>query len=226
MKDYLKGYYKKQKDFNAKIEENNKRFSPDYAITENKKVIEQKAQAYEEAKAKINEIFNTAKTLLINANWVNVENLTADRLFFSADSGFDLTAEDVQAFVEKYHDNATMLRLIQDWITKHDTSTPEHPVGKYASVKIILPVDKLRAYKKFGEGALSVIEKIYNDSLIMIDPIELDTFADERFAKDLFDIVGNGMELGDYKSKKIPETAKHIFDDIVLTGANASYYRA
>ena len=244
-KDIIKGYYKKQKAFNAKIADNNKRFSPEYAEKENKAVKEQQTQAYNEAQASINEVFTTVRGLLANANFINVESLTADRMFFADDSGFDLSAEEVQGFVERYKDNFTMLRLIKDWIAKHDKTTKEHPAGKYASVKIITPVDMLQAYKKFGEGALAVCDKIYGNGIIMQDldysngsnpnaqgrtekkeyPLEIEYYGDENFARELFAVVGSGMGLSDYRTKRgVPNTAKHAFDDIKLTGADANYY--
>lgn len=243
-KDIIKGYYKKQKAFNAKIADNNKRFSPEYAEKENKAVKEQQTQAYNEAQASINEVFTTVRGLLANANFINVESLTADRLFFADDSGFDLSAEEVQGFVERYKDNFTMLRLIKDWIAKHDKTTKEHPVGKYASVNIITPVDMVQAYKKFGEGALAVCDKIYGNGIIMQDldysngsnpnaqgrtekkeyPLEIEYYGDENFARELFAVVGSGMGLSDYRTKRVPDTAKHAFDDIKLTGADANYY--
>ena len=243
-KDIIKDYYKKQKAFNEKIADNNKRFSPEYAEQENKTVKEQQTQAYNEAQASINEVFTTVRGLLANANFINVESLTADRMFFSDDSGFDLSPEEVQGFVERYKDNFTMLRLIKDWIAKHDKTTKEHPVGKYASVNIITPVDMVQAYKKFGEGALAVCDKIYGNGMIMQDldysngtnpnaqgrtekkeyPLEIEYYGDENFARELFAVVGSGMGLSDYRTKRVPDTAKHAFDDIKLTGTDANYY--
>ena len=231
-KDIIKGYYKKQKAFNAKIADNNKRFSPEYAEKENKAIKEQQTQAYNEAQASINEVFTTVRGLLANANFINVEALTADRMFFADASGFDLSAEEVQGFVERYKDNFTMLRLIKDWIAKHDKTTKEHPA------------DMVQAYKKFGEGALDVCDKIYGNGIIMQDldysngsnpnaqgrtekkeyPLEIEYYGDENFARELFAVVGSGMGLSDYRTKRVPDTAKHAFDDIKLTGADANYY--
>lgn len=245
-KDILKGYYKKQKELNAKIADNNKRFSPEYAEKENKLVREQQGQAYNEAKTSINEVFESVRGLLANANFVNVESLTADRLLFESNSGFDLSADEVQSYIERYEKNFTMLRLIKDWVAKNDTHTKEHPAGKYASIRIVMPVDMVQAYKKFAEGALSICDKIYNNGIIMQDPnysnnaifdadgqvkkekkeypLEIEAYGDEQFASELFAIVGNGMGLSDYKNKRVPDTAQHAFDDIKLTGADPNYY--
>lgn len=248
-KDILKGYYKKQKAFNAQIEENNKRFSPEYAEKENAKVREQQGQAYNETKASIEDVFTTVRGLLANANFLNVEQLTADRVFFENNSSFDLSVDEVKSYIERYANNFTMLRLIKDWVTKNDVHTKEHPAGKYASINIVMPIDMVMVYKKFAEGALAVVDKIYNNGIIMHEldnttnnasfdpytgkqvktekreyPLEIEVYGNEDFAKDLFAVVGSGMGLGDYKNKRIPDTAQHAFDNIVLTGADANYY--
>ena len=137
-----------------------------------------------------------------------------------------------------------MLRLIKDWIAKPDKTTKEHPFGKYASVKIITPVDMVQAYKKFGEGALAVCDKIYGNGIIMQDldysngsnpnaqsrtekkeyPLEIEYYGDENFARELFAVVGSGMGLSDYRTKRVPDIARHAFDNFKLTGADANYY--
>lgn len=226
MKDAVKSYYKRQQNFNAQIEENNKRYSPDYATKENAKIKDEQDKAYKEAEKNVNDVFLTVRGLLANANFVNVESLTADRMLFSNDSGFNLSVAEVQAFVERYSKNYTMLRLIADWIARNDIPTQDHPVGKYASVEIVLPVDILHAYKAFAEGALTLIDKIYNNDVVAIDGTasEIDSFGNELFASELFSIVGNGMELSDYKSMRVPETAKHAFDSVFIARANSNIY--
>lgn len=219
MKDYLNIYYKKQKEFNSKIDNNNKTFSPEYAEKENAKIREQQAKEYKETVADIKNIFDEVKSYLASANFIDVSSLTADRLLFDNNSGFDLSVEEVKAFAERYKDNNTMLRLIKDWVEKHNDITKEHPAGKYADVNIILPSDKIASYQKFGESAISICGKIYNNGLIMQNPLEIEYFDNEEYNKTLFDVIGNGNELKEYKGiKHIPDMARHIFDDVKLAG--------
>jgi hypothetical protein len=244
-KDILKKYYKKQKEYNAQILENNKRFTPEYAKIENRKIHEQQAKAYQATKDSINSVFDTVKGLLARANFVNVENLTADRLLFDNNSSFDFSVEEVQGYVERYSNNFSMLRLIKDWIAKHDTSTAEQPYGKFSNIRIVMPVDMVKAYKTFADGAIAIADRIYGNGMIMheIDdsvvynpeanrqgkgtkreyPFEIEAYGNEEFSKELFDIVGTGAKLSDYKNSRVPETAVHAFDNITLADTEARF---
>lgn len=224
MRDYLKNYLNKQKEFNEQINHNNERYSTDYANEENVKIREQQKQEYNSTMRKINDVFFTVRGLLANASFVNVESLTADRLLFSGDSGFDLSPEEVKAYVERYKDNYTMLRLIKDWIAKHNVKEEGKPFGKYDSVNITLPSDMVSVYKQFTEGALSICNKIYQNQITSNNSMELNCYADENFGAGLFSVIGSGMNLSDYKSKRIPETAQHIFDDITPAEPNTGIY--
>lgn len=216
MKDLLKNYYEKQKKYNAQIEENNKRFSAEYADRENETVRQQQATEYEHTKAVINDIFNTVREYLAIASFPNVESLSADRYIF--ESGIDLSVEQVQAFVDRYTKpyNPTMLSYIQSWINKNNTAQKGQMFRKYDSIKIITPQEQLKAYKTFGDSALSIASKIYHNGNIMIQPLELDSFADEKFGANLFSVIGDGMSLSDYKTARVPDSAKNIFNDTTL----------
>ena len=206
-KDYLKIFYEKQKKLNAEIEQNNKIYGPEYAAKANSAVRAKQEQAYLEARQGIASTFEEVKGYLANCNFLNVENLTADRLLFSDNSGFDLTPEDIRYYVERYQNNPTMLRLIRDWITKHNED------DKFSGIKISLPSDQLNTYKQFADSALGMCDKIYTSTM---SSIEVDCWADERFAGDLYAVIGNGMSLSDYKNSRVPESAKHCFDDVKL----------
>ena len=215
-KDILKGYYEKQKKLNEEIESNNQRFAPEYAGKYNAEVKAKQAQAYSDARQSITEVFEQVKGYLANANFLNVESLTADRLIFADGSGFDLTPEDVQGYVERYQDNFTMLRLIRDWITKHNTPEEGHLFGKYEDIKIVLPADQLDVYKKFADSALHITDKIFTNGNIMQSPLEIEYYADPRMAGDMLATVGSGMGLSDYKNHRVPESVKHCFDNVRL----------
>lgn len=216
-RDVLKFYYNKQKDLNAKIEENNKRYTQEYSFTENSKVWEEQKQAYLSAKKLIKQIFAEVRGLLANASFIDADYITSDRVLFSKDSIFDLSVEEVQAYVEKYQNNPVMLRMIKEWISKYDLGTQEHPAGKYASINIILPSDKVTAYKSLADDAIKICDRIYNNGLIMKNPIEIDTYADEIMKQNVLSVIGGGMELNDFKNRQIPETATHIYDNITVT---------
>lgn len=216
MKDVLKSYYDKQKKYNDKIDENNKRFSEEYAKQENEIVKQQQAEEYAHTQAVINDIYNTARRYLAIASFPDVSHLTADRNIF--ESGIDLSVQQVQAFVDRYTKpyNPTMLSYIKSWINRNDTKEKGQMFGKYDSVKIITPEEQVKAYKKFGDSALNIANKIYHNGNIMIQPLELDSFADEQFGASLFSVIGDGMTLADYKTAKVPDSAQNVFNDISL----------
>ncbi len=207
--DILEAYYMKQKALDKQIEENNKRYSPEYAENENKAVRAEKETTYEEAKALINKTFENVRLLLAYGSFLNVEDLTADRLIF--ESGFNLTKEDIQGYLERYANNFTMKRLIVDWVQKQP-----HP-EQYGDIDFALPSDQLEVYKKFGEKALYICGLIYANKSIMQDPIEIYTFADETMNKHELDAIGSGIELEGYRKKRVPESHLHIFDKVNLS---------
>lgn len=216
-KDILKGYYEKQKKLNEEIESNNQRFAPEYADKYNAEVKAKQAQAYSDARQSIKDVFEQVRGYLANANFLNVESLTADRLIFADNSGFDLTPEDVKGYVERYQGNYTMLRLIRDWVAKHNKPEEGHLFGKYENIKIVLPSDQVEVYKQFADSALHICDKIFTDGNIMRDPLEIEYYADPRMAGELLATVGSGMELSDYKNHRVPESVKHSFDNVKLT---------
>lgn len=208
-KDVLEAHYTKQKISNKKIGENIKKYSPEYAEKENKVVRAEQKMDFEEAIALITKTYKTVRGLLACASFVNVEDLTADRLIF--ESGIDLSPQDVRAYLERYADNFTMKRLIASWIKKQPK--PE----QYDMINFSLPSDQLKVYKQFGEKAIYVSKKIFMNKEIMIDPIEIRSFDDSIMNADKLAIIGTGAELAGYDKKRIPDAQRHIFDAIELT---------
>ena len=204
----LEAHYEKQKALNKQIEENNKKFSPEYAEKENKLVRAEQEKAFEEAIALITGIFDKVKELLAYGSFLNVEDLTADRIIF--ESGFELTAQDIKAYLERYADNYTMKRYIADWVKKQPK--PE----QYGIVNFALPSDQVLVYKQFAEKAVYVAKCIYLNKPIMQDPIEIKTFDDPIMCADELAVIGTGEELAGFKNKRIPEAQLHIFDGVKL----------
>ena len=142
---------------------------------------------------------------------------------------YKLSAEEVQAYADEYKDNDTVTRIISDWIADKSQVKDGKLFGKYENVKIVRPVDKLEVYKKFSESALYIIEQIHNDGTLMqrdtltnerVQPLEIDSYADEDFGKELFDVIGDGKALADEKRKQVPESLLHTFDDVHIHGQN------
>ncbi len=214
-------YREKEFEYLDKIAENNQKFSANYAEHENLATKQAQQQAYEEARASILNAYTELRTVLSMQSFPSVEQLTADTKIL--DSGMDFSASELMGYVERYQGNYTMLKFIKDWIAKHDEPISDQHT-KYESVKmnIILPADKLDFYKKATEQALGVVEKIHENRAIMgrdhftktpVAPLEIDELSalSEYHANG---VVGNGTDLLEFKQNKIPNTARHTFDNI------------
>ena len=60
--------------------------------------------------------------------------------------------------------------------------------------------------------------KIFSDGS---SQLEIDSFADEHFAADIYAKIGSGMNLADFKNGRVPEQAKHLLDDFkIVSGEN------
>ena len=210
MKKVLETYLQQQKDGNAEILRNSSYWQAEYAATENAKVRARQAQQFVDAQNEIGHIFEIVRNNLAKANFPNVEHLTADRLIF--DSGMALTADEIKGFVEKYHNNFTMLRLIRDYIARQPQTL------ELATIEIHLPDEQIAVYQWFAEEALKVLYKISVNGLVLQQPLEVEFFDDERqqnIAGKLA-VIGDGHGLNRYADANVPERAKRQFDNIQL----------
>ena len=214
-KEFLKNFFSKMTELHAERERISEQYSADYA----KSVLadlDRKANCeLKETKKKICQMHDTVCEMLSVSSIPTVESLTADRLFFDGSAKVELTPEIVAVFVERYSENPTMLSLISKWIeTKHKNDT------NFIAVKSCISTseEKAKIYKQFADSALSLCGKIFSDGS---SHLEIDSFADEHFAADLFAKIGSGLNLADYKNARVPEQAKHLLDDFkIVSGEN------
>lgn len=205
-KDILEAYLERQKELNSLEEDNNKTYAPAVAQMKNREIEETKAQAFEGAKSLIVSVFNDVKTLLAYGSFLNVEDLTSDRLIF--ESGFELTKQDIQAYLERYKENFTMKRLIADWVKKQPK--PE----QYGDITFALPSDQVAIYKAFAEKAIYLCNKIYSNSWSA--ELGIENFEDETMNRNELAVIGSGADLAGYKSKRVPDTQLHVFDSVKI----------
>ena len=215
-KNIVKDYLTKAKATQKQIADYKKQFSVAYAEKAIKKVEEKGKQDYLNAKNSIINIFEELRTNLAIANFPNVESLTDDRILFANDTAIKLTANEVMAYVEYYKDNYTMLRLIKDWLEQNKGEG----VNDFSSIRIVLPTEQLNVYQQFAQSALSLVDTIYKAGVDTINTLSVDSYADEKFGKQLYDIIGNGKELSEYRTKQMPNSIKHSFDNITLSFDN------
>ena len=212
-KDFLKNFYTKMAEYHAERERISAQYSADYA----KSVLadlDRKANCeLKETKKKICQMHNEICEMLSISFIPTVESLTADRLVFDGSTKIELSPEIVAVFIERYNENPTMLSLIRAWIDKrHKNDT------NFISVKscISTPAEKARIYKQFADSALSLCGKIFSDGS---SQLEIDSFADEHFAAALYAKIGSGMNLADFRTARVPESAKHLLDDYKIVNS-------
>ena len=215
-KEALKGFHNRMRSYQAEIDDNNKRFSVEYAKKANAEVLNRAKSDYEGTKAKINDTYSTVRSLLGRSMFLSAESLTADRKFFKTNSGFNLTPNDVNGFIERYSGNTTMTRLIRDWVERRKAEDASAGgISDFLNCKTILPEDQLEVYKKFGNSALSLLHDIYS-SPTDLTKASVESYADESFGAPLFGIIGDGLNMNDYKNHRIPEQMTHYFDNVNL----------
>lgn len=210
--DALKQYFKKHQSLNKELARINATYQPEYAEPYLAEVKQKQMNALREAQDTINSIFKDVRTKLSSNSFIDVEKLTADRLLFTGDSGFDLTPADVQAYAERYRDNYTMSRLIHDWVVKHNETTQGEPFGRYHDVKITMPEDQILVYKQFGDSALNISDRIFSDEAT---EYEVFNYANENMCGDLMAVIGSGMKLT-HNTHRVPESVQHSYDHISL----------
>ena len=212
-KDFLKNFYTKMTEYHAERERISEQYAPEFAKSSLSELDRKANRELKELKKKIREMHNQICELLSISSIPTVESLTADRLFFDGSAKVELTPEIVAVFIERYNENPTMLSLIRAWIDKrHKNDT------NYISAKscISTPEEKAKIYKQFADSALALCGKIFSDGS---SQLEIDSFADEHFADDLYAKIGSGMNLADFRTARVPESAKHLLDDYKIVNS-------
>ena len=214
-KDFLKKFYTKMTELHAERESISEQYSADYAKSALADLDRKANRELKETETKIRKMHNEICEMLSVSSIPTVESLTADRLFFDGSAQIELTPEIVKVFIERYNENPTMLALIKTWLdTRHKNDT------NFISVKscISTPEEKAKIYKQFADSALSLCGKIFSDGG---SQLEIDSYADPTFAADLYAKIGSGLNLADFRTARVPESAKHLLDDYkIVSGEN------
>ena len=228
--------FKKQKDFNSRT------YANDIVLRENQKVKEQESIAFQNALAEISKDFQTVKSRLTKANVFASHEVPSELLnIFNRNSVINLSKAEVQAYIDEYRGNYSVMRLIGDWIAENDKVTEENGNtlrSRYAGLKVPTPSEELEAYQQFYNSAVNMIYNIYSNGAYpyvqpddynngnhytdpntprqteVQEPLEIRAYADEVLAKELYQAVGDGSHLDEYTYKDIPEGLKHTFDDV------------
>lgn len=212
-KEFLKKFYTNMTELSNERERISQQYSADYAKSALAEIDRRASHELKETETKIRKMHNDIIELLSVSSIPTVESLTADRLFFDGSAKVALSPEIVKIFVERYAENPTMLSLISKWVeTKHKNDT------NFIAVKscISTPEEKAKIYKQFADSALSLCGRIFSGDT---SQLEIDSYADPTFAADLYAKIGSGTNLADYKTARVPESAKHLLDDYKIVNS-------
>ena len=203
-KDMLKMYHGKELALAEAADDIRKRYTDEFQEFELTKIHAQSEAEYDRATEFVRNSFLKVREYLSVANTIDPTKLTADKALFS-DGSFNLSLEEVQFFISKYQDNPTMLRLISDFCNRQDNKD-------FQSLRINTSAEKLKVYQQFGNSCLEVMRRIHFDPR-RVSGYEVEHFADENFASELYAKIGTGMNLDSFKSAY----HNNCFDAVTLT---------
>lgn len=207
MKNVLVSYHQLMKVRNTEIEANIEKYSPTHAEKLNSEVRKKKQQDYEDAKNEIQKIFESVRTLIAcSAEWnTDSEDFKTVRELMT--SGIDFTEQEINSLLQKHKNDYTIQRMIADTVKKNNPPM-------YDKLEIRTPLSALQAYRQFGQSALYVAEKIFQNH--WSTDLAIQHFDDPKVNAPLYEQIGSGDNLKAFNYQNIPISAMHDFDDVTL----------
>lgn len=207
MKTVLSSYHQLMKVRNAEIEANIEKYSPTHAEQLNAEVRKKKQQDYEDAKNEIQKVFEEVRTLIAcSAEW-NTDTEDFERVQKLMNSGIDFTEQEINSLLQKHKNDYTIVRMIGDTVKRNNPTL-------YDRLEITTPRSAVEAYRHFGQSALYIAEKIYQNHWSA--DLSLQNFDDPTINAPLYEQIGSGDNLKAFNYQNIPISAMHDFDDVTL----------
>lgn len=207
MKNVLSAYYELRKARDKEISDITQKYAPQYAERLIQEVDKKRELDYEDVKAEILKVFEEVRTLLACSAELNVESDDFERVKKLMTSGFDFSESEIQTQLQKYPFDYTIQRWIGDTVKK---SNPK----LYDKLEIRTPLSALQAYRQFGQSALYVAEKIFQNHWSA--DLAIQHFDDPKVNAPLYEQIGSGDNLKAFNYQNIPISAMHDFDDVTL----------
>ena len=207
LRDILEQYFTEQAKLNQKIIDNNERFAPQYANSENQKVQQEKDALRESVRGKINAVFEEVRTLLAcSAEWnTDTEDFKTARELMTC--GIDFSEREINSLLQKHQNDYTIQRMIADTVKKNNPAL-------YSRLEITSPLTVLGAYKDFAKSAINVADRIYQNHWTA--DLALQNSDDPTINARLYSAVGSGANLKKFNYQNAPISAMHDFDAITL----------
>lgn len=200
MKNIATAYYEKVCSLRKTIEYNNTTFTKDLADFYNEETEHQIVSEANKSVEEINAIFEEVKEKISIKNFACTENLGSDSILKSK----ILTKPEFDIILKKYLSEYRFVparQLISEYPTFADGIIPT------AS-------DFVEVYRKFAEGAVKLILSMRENP--RFSKVQLDCFADENFAGNLYAVIGSGQALIPVSITPENEYMSHTFDSVTL----------
>ena len=210
IKNIATAYYEKVCSLRKTIEYNNTTFTRDLADSYNEETEHQIVSEANTAIEKINGVFEEIKSKISIRNFVCTENFSSNVAVFDSKI---LNQEEFNILLQKYYNDyafVSIRRLLSNY-----------PELAKATGSIRTASDYVSAYRDFAVGAVKLILSMRENP--RFSKVELDCFADENFASNLYAVIGSGQALISTTVTDKNEFMSHTFDDIVLEVPSDSF---
>lgn len=203
-------YYTEVCSLREKTKYNSVTFTPTLAKDYNAEVEQKITNEANKSIEKINAVFEEIKSKISIRNFVCGENYNPDIAIFDSKI---LNQEEFNILLQKYYNDyafVSIRRLVS-----------EYPELEKATGTIKTASDYVSAYRDFAVGAVKLILSISENP--RFSKVQLDCFADENFASNLYAVKGSGQALISTTVTDKNEFMSHTFDDIVLEVPSDSF---
>lgn len=200
-KAIVTNYFNDVSALREKAKYNSVTFKPTIAQDYNASLEQEITNKGNQAISEIDTVFTDIKKKISICNFPHEENLGDDCVIKSG----ILTAEEINVLLEKYYSEYSFIKIRK--------LVSEYP--KIAETMVIHSAgDFVEVYRKFAEGAVKLIYSIMENP--RFSKVQLDCFADENFAGNLYAVIGSGQALIPVSIKPENEYMSHTFDSVTL----------
>lgn len=205
----LKEHQKKIRQFRSEIESVREKYTEDYQKEMIDSIEKEMAKVSEQNKARIIRLHNDVISQIAKSSFPNVESLTADRILFE-NNALKLTPPEVAVYIDRYKRNNTMLRIIEEWLVQYHKADTEMNDYTDCYLSIVSPDKKADAYLTYAKSAIDMINRI--DSTPAVSDAFVDSYGDETVGYKLYRVIGDGLDISDYKNKKVSDSIEESFN--------------
>lgn len=207
----------------GQLDFNSKNFIGEALKDKNSGIQDKIESAYAKAVNEIKATFDEICNLLSVASFPSIESVTADRMFFNGEAPIVFDNNTIKTFIKRYWENFTMLKVILGYVETHKESIDGlEKLVVIETIKNRLPNAQVVSYKKFAETALSLLASIHSGN---VAKNIVDNYGTENAINlKLYESIGSGFELGNFKNAKYKDIASDYFNDIKLSYTDGNVF--